>query len=227
MIATECRHCGTALSAFTRACMFCGGRNEARVATLGLAAVMAVVVIAGGAAGLALWRWAPFAGINPSTTGFVTRGGADFAWLTKAMEECDAEAAKAAGTLEFLVIPLKSSAGAQPEWRRKSLNDVGHAILLTAEDAVDGLRKDALSISNERYVFSIRDDVTNIVYKWNQSTGVKKFISAEAEAEAIERFKVQFELQFELDAKPRDTDWGSVFVRRKGTCYWVNAVLGN
>jgi hypothetical protein len=222
MIATECRHCGTALSAFTRACGYCGGRNRARTAALGLAAVLVVVMIAGGMAGLALWRWAPTGGIDQSVTGSVSApAGADFAWLTKAMEECDAEAAKAADALEFLVIPLKVSAGAQQTWRRKSLNDVGHAILLTADDAADGLRNKALSISNERYVFSIRDDVSNVIYKWSQSTGVKKFISPDAET--IERFKVQFE----FDGKPSDGDWGSVFVRRKGNCYWVNAVLGN
>jgi hypothetical protein len=164
----------------------------------------------------------PLAGIEqPPAASTAAAAGPDFAWLTSAMDACDAEAAQAAGALEFLVIPLKSAARDEPQWRRKSLNDVGNAILITADDTVEGLKSAALSISAERYIFSIRDEATDVVYKWSQSVGVKKFISTDAEA--IERFKVQFE----FGDTPGNDKWGAAFVRRKGNCYWVNAILGN
>jgi hypothetical protein len=178
---------------------------------------------AAGAATLVTWLTAPRAGVEQSAAAptTATAPGADFAWLTKAMEACDAEAAKAEGEIEFLVIPLKSAARDPQEWRRKSLNDIGNAILIAADDAVEGLKNAALSISEERYVFSIRDEATNVIYKWSQSVGVKKFISADVET--IERFKVRFE----LDGAAGNDNWGAGFVRHRGNCYWVNAVLGN
>src|SRR5207248_192966 len=98
--------------------------------------------------------------------------------------------------------------------RKKSLNDIGNAVLLPADDAMDGLKRSALSISSDQYVFSIRDEVTNVVYRWSPSAGIKKFLSQDAEA--VERFKVQFQ----FDGAAND-DWGAAFGRRKGICYWV------
>jgi hypothetical protein len=214
MIATDCHHCGATVSAFARACGRCGVPNKMRMAVLGLAVALAVVATAsvGGA-----WMWRHAA--SPSVPGSLA-GGGDFAWLTQAMADCDAEAAKDTRALEFLVIPLKLPTSDRQEWKRKSLNDIGNAILLTADDTVEALKRAALSISSDRYVFSIRDEATTEVYKWSQSD-VKKFISTDAET--IERFKIRFDLGSASSAG----DWGAVFVRNRGTCYWVNAVLGS
>ena len=137
------------------------------------------------------------------------------------MAECDAEAAKEASSLEFLVIPLKSASGDAEQWRKKSLNDIGNAILLAADDTLEGLKGGTLSLSTEQYLFSIRDEATGIIYKWSPSVGVKKFLTAEADSIA------QFRVQFQLGDKSSDADWGAAFIRRKGNCYWVNAILGH
>jgi hypothetical protein len=221
MIATRCRNCGAPHTAVMRVCRYCGARNNARIVVLGLAALMIIAVVGGMAV---LWRGpAPWAGARnqPPAMPATSAAGGDYGWLNSAMAECDAEAAKAADALEFLVIPLKPATGAREQWRKKSINNIGNAILLPANDAIEGLKRAALSISDEPYVFSLRDDVTGVVYKWSQSVGVKKFINTDADA--ISRFNVQFQ----AGAAASTSDWGSPFFRDKGTCYWVNAILGN
>jgi hypothetical protein len=215
MVATQCRNCGAASSAFARWCAHCGACNGVRTTALAIATVLAILVAAGGMAAFAVLR-----GPGPAAQS-TAAPSAEHGWITKAMADCDAEAAKEPSALAFLVVPLKSAAADMQPWRKKSLNDIGNAILLPADDALLGLNSGALALSDEQYVFSIRDDITNIVYKWSPSNGVKKFVSPDADA--IERFKVQFQLR---DKSGADA-WGAVFVHHKGTCYWVNAILGN
>jgi hypothetical protein len=69
-------------------------------------------------------------------------------------------------------------------------------------------------------VFGIRDEGTSTIYKWSPSTGVKRFSTADSDA--IENFKVQFLTR----EKTSELNWGATFVRRKGNCYWVNAIIG-
>jgi hypothetical protein len=215
MIATQCRNCGARASAFARVCAHCGARNAVRTPAFAIATVLAMLVAAGGFTVFAFLR-------GPGPAGQSTAApGTDHGWITKAMADCDAEAAKEPSGLEFLVVPLKLTVPDTQPWRKKSLNDIGNAILLPADDALAGLNSGALTLTDEAYVFSIRDDVTNVVYKWSPSNGVKKFVSPDADA--IERFKVQFQLR----DKPAVDAWGAVFVRHRGTCYWVNAILGN
>jgi hypothetical protein len=223
MIATDCPNCGGGVSAFARACVRCGARNKSRTVAIAIAVALAVVVVAGAVTALALLRgqWLPMGARQQPAVSTRPASGDEFGWLSAAMMECDAEAAKEVSTLEFLVIPLKSPPGDTAQWRSKSLNDIGNAILLTADETLDGLKRGALSLSAEQYLFSIRDEATGVIYKWSPSAGVKKFLTAEADS--IEHFKVQFQ----LGGKTSDTNWGAAFVRRKGNCYWVNAILGN
>ena len=223
MIATKCRNCGAGVSAFARTCVHCGARNPARTAALGMAAALLIVVAGLGMAALVVQRGPPPpAEAEPRiATSTTPTSGSDYGWLSKAMADCDAEAAKATGTLVFLVIPLKSAAGDPEQWRKKSLNDIGNAILLTADDALAGLNSATLSIAAEQYVFSIRDEASSVIYRWSPSAGVKKFLSAEADT--IERFKIQFQVR----DRTGSAEWGAAFAHRKGTCHWVNAILGN
>src|SRR5262245_16022406 len=176
MAGRECRYCGARLSAFAGTCGRCGSRNHARGGVLGLVVVLLIVAIVGGGAVL-LWQRPP-----SSLGAGSTAAGNDFAWLSTAMEDCDVEAARDPGALEFLVIPLKMAVRNPQEWRRKALNQIGNGILITAEDAIEGLKTAALSISDARYVFAVRDEATSAVYKWSQSVGIKKFISNDADA---------------------------------------------
>src|SRR5262249_18115152 len=88
MASRECRYCGARLSACGGTCGRWGGRNKPRGGALGLLAVLlAAAIVSGGA--VLLWQRAP-----SSQGAGSTAAGNDFAWLTAAMEDCDAEAAR-------------------------------------------------------------------------------------------------------------------------------------
>ena len=146
-------------------------------------------------------------------------GPPDFPWLTKAMDECDAEAAWAPAPFAT-VIPLTSFCRPTTGLAAKSLNDIGNAIRKQSE-MLDGLNAASLRIATEQYEFNMRDEKTNAIYKWTPSVGVKKFLIPDAGQ--VTEFKVQFTTKQKTDAAA----WGAVFRHRKGTCYWVNAIIGN
>jgi hypothetical protein len=136
------------------------------------------------------------------------------------MQDCDAEAAKQTSTLYFLAIPLASKPEDEQRWRSKSRDEVGNAILLSSNDALDGLKSGALRITGENYSFNVRDRA-NVLYNWNSSTGVSRLTIPNADA--IETFNIQFQTRRRTTA----TGWGNVFSRRTGNCYWVSAIIGN
>ena len=136
------------------------------------------------------------------------------------MQDCDAEAAKQQSTLYFLVIPLAAKPEDEQQWRSKSRDEVGNAILLSSDDALDGLKSGTLRISAENYAFNVRDRA-NVLYNWNSSTGVSRLTIPNADS--IETFNIQFQTR----SRTNDTAWGNVFGRRTGNCYWVNAIIGN
>jgi hypothetical protein len=190
----------------------CGAPNAARLPAMAVAGSVLVLLIAIAVAAVVILRGVRIdAPVGP---------GDKFAWLVKAMEDCDAEASRAPETLYFLVIPMASSAVDDAEWRRRSLNDIGNAILLTQQVMVEGLNSGGLRITNESYEFRLRDDGTNEVYQWATSAGVKKFLKPTADE--IKNFRVQFKT-----AARANDEWGAAFVHQQGTCYWVNAIIGN
>lgn len=203
---TACPQCGTPGSVLARSCPRCGARK--RLSDLaGIAAVAALAVLL--AAGIAAWL---VRGPPPAPD--------DFAWLTKAMEDCDAEAALQPSTVYFLVVPITSKPEDQQQWQAQSLNDVGNAILLSSEDAVEGLRRGALKIAAENYDFNVRDGA-NVLYTWTSSNGIARLTIPNASA--IEGFNIQFQ----TPSRTAGTAWGTAFIRRPGTCNWVNAIIGN
>jgi len=209
MITTDCPNCGHAVLAFAGSCRHCGAPNRTRVGALAVAGALLLLIVAVAATLVAIVRWQQM-----ST-------GDEFAWLTTAMEECDAEAEKTPDTLRYLVVPMTSGPDDDAAWRAKSLNDVGNAILLNQRETLDGLRSAGLRISTERYEFSVRDEATSAIYKWTPSVGVKKFLIPNAAQ--IKDFKVQFKTR----ERTSDSEWGATFVHRSGTCYWVNAIIGH
>ena len=209
MLTTHCPNCGNTVSLFAATCRRCGTRNRTRLGALAVVGSLLLLLVALGIAAFVVLRWDRIV------------GPPDFTWLTKAMEECDAEAANAPETIHFLVIPLTSAAADDDGWRQKSLNDIGNAILLRQSDMLDGLKAGSLRIATEQYEFNMRDEKTNAVYKWSPSVGVKKFLIPDAGQ--VTEFKVQFTTQQKTDAAA----WGAAFQHRQGTCYWVNAIIGN
>ena len=144
---------------------------------------------------------------------------ANFAWLETAMKQCDEQAAKDPRGLHYLVIPLVDEPRDEPGWRRVSINEIGNAILINSEDMLAGLRRKALQISSDEYVFTARNETTKDVLAWKPSTGVRKFVVSDASG--IKQFRVQFQSS---DAS-RAINWGAIFDRQEGSCYWVNAIL--
>ncbi|MGH6768667.1 MAG: hypothetical protein ACRECO_06550 [Xanthobacteraceae bacterium] len=212
---TTCPECGESVALSAGACANCGAPNPARrtLIKIGLwgSALAALVVLA--AAALIVMR--------PATLpdGTDAKPDDDLAWLTEAMKKCDEDATKDPSTLHLMVIPLVDQAKDEPGWRRISLNDIGNAILIKAEDMLAGLKRDALRISKTEYIVAVRNETTKEIYKWSPSVGVKRFSTPNADA--IEQFKIQFQPRNGMGG----LDWGAVFSRQKGNCYWVNAII--
>lgn len=215
---TECANCGHPVSAFASACVFCGARNRARLGALAITAALGVLVIAGVVTTVVLVRWERLPVESPAQPASVPPG--DFTWLTEAMKECDAVAGREPDTLHFLVIPLAPASNDQEDWQSKAMNAVGNAVLLRSDVALQALEDGAVSIARDSYVFSVRDQ-TQTTYSWDRSVGVAKF--SIPNAPSIEGFKVRFQ----YGDKQAGDEWGDAFGRRKGNCYWVNAVLAN
>jgi hypothetical protein len=152
-------------------------------------------------------------------TGQPSNTDPNFVWLETAMKDCDAEAGKTPDALYFLVVPLADEPRDDPGWRRVSINDIGNAILISGEDMLAGLRRKALRLSADPYVFSVRGEGNKEVLAWKQTTGAKKFVSENAAGIAT------FRVQFQGREPGRSLNWGSPFERVPGNCYWVNAIL--
>jgi hypothetical protein len=214
----DCRNCGERIPKGARACDHCGAPTTARrnivviIGALGAlciaAAVIAAIMLTGRSS-------------DPGGTVVPQRADGDFGWLESAMKQCDDEAAKDPKALHYLVIPLIDEPRDDVGWRRISINDIGNAILVKAEDMIAGLKRKALRVGTEEYVFSARNETTKDVLTWKPSSGVRKFVISDASE--IGEFKVQFQSN---DAA-RAINWGATFERQAGNCYWVNAILRN
>ena len=179
----------------------------------GLALLLTLAAIA--AAFLLLGERTP----NQEATPVDQRASGDFNWLETAMKQCDEQAASDQKGLHFLVIPMVDEPKDEPGWRRISINDIGNAILVNSEDMLAGLRRKALRLSTDEYVFSARNEATKDVLTWKPSSGVRKFVINDASAIG------QFRVQFQSNDASRAINWGAIFERQAGNCYWVNAIL--
>ena len=215
MSSTDCQHCGEPVPKGTRACGYCGAPVRARRGPLVIVAAVAILGLVAVAVAFLM-----LAGRTPNQEGAaVDQRGGDFAWLETAMKQCDEQASADPKGLHFLVIPLVDEPRDEPGWRRVSINDIGNAILLNGEDMLAGLRRKALRIGTDEYVFSARNEATKDILTWKPSSGVRKFVINDASA--IPQFRVQFQSS---DAA-RAINWGATFERLEGNCYWVNAIL--
>src|SRR5215470_3804222 len=212
MLNSECANCGSPVPVFASSCGACGAPNRARYGAFAVAGSAVALLVAIVLAAVLVIRW---------QQGGDAGGVQDYSWLGTAMSECDAEAQKAPDTLLFLVVPLLSAPSDDPQWKAASLNDIGNAILLKQRDTLDGLADQSLVIATDQYEFSVRDEKTSAVYKWSPSAGVKKFLVSGGVQ--IQEFKVQFKTQ----QRNNENEWGAPFVHSKGTCYWVNAIIGH
>ena len=144
----------------------------------------------------------------------------NFGWIGRAIAQCEAEAARSADTLYFLVIPVVAPDGDQQAWLAKSNGTVGDSVLLGSQDTLDGLRAGSLRLARRPFNFSILEPSTSRVYKWKPALGVHKF--AIRDAKAVATFKPGFEIP-----AGGDTQWaaGGAITREAGTCYWTGALM--
>jgi hypothetical protein len=213
---TDCRNCGERIRKGARACDYCGAPTSGRRSVVVIVgALAAVCLVAVAIAAFMLTGRSP----DPDGTTVTPRAEGDFGWLETAMQQCDEQATKEPKALHYLVIPLVDEPRDEAGWRRISINDIGNAILIKAEDMIAGLRRKALRLSTEEYVFSARNETTKDVLTWKPSSGVRKFVINDASE------MQQFRVQFQSNDAARAINWGSIFERQAGNCYWVNAIL--
>jgi hypothetical protein len=145
----------------------------------------------------------------------------NFGWIEQAIAQCEAEAARSADTLYFLVIPVVAIDGNQQAWLAKSNGTVGASVLLLgSQDTLDGLRAGSLGLVRRSFNFAILEPSATRVYQWRPALGVHKF--AIRDAKAVATFKPGFEIP-----AGGDTQWadGGAITREAGTCYWTGALM--
>jgi hypothetical protein len=208
-----------------RTCPHCGGPLKLGLAGMLVAGALALLLVAMVAAVVVVLTWHQLAAATesgaPADQQVAAASTADFTWLITAMSECDAEAKTDKGAFHFLVTPLVSVADDIEPWRAKSLTDAGDGILLRAEDMLAGLRSGALRVYPADYGFSIFDGDGNALHKWRPTVGVTKLSAPDAVP--ISTFKVQFRTSH----SGSDPNWGGSFNHLSGSCYWVNAIIGD
>jgi hypothetical protein len=144
----------------------------------------------------------------------------DLAAITKAMSDCDAEAVKTPDQLHFLVLPMLPSKGAENDWRTLALQEVGNTfLLLSAKDALDGLRDGKLVVRDGRYTFAVLDSATGQSYSWTSATRIAR-LSRPAPKEMN-----SLKLGFDFSSTQNGPQWSNEFRRDPGTCYWVSVLV--
>jgi hypothetical protein len=144
----------------------------------------------------------------------------DLAAITKAMSDCDAEAIRLPDQLHFLVLPLLPSKAAENDWRSLALQEVGNTfLLLSAKDALDGLRDGKLVVRDGRYTFAVLDSATGQSFSWTSATRIARLSRpAPNEVKALK-------LGFDFSGTQNGAQWSSEFRRDPGTCYWVSVLV--
>jgi hypothetical protein len=146
---------------------------------------------------------------------------ADIPTITKAMSDCDAAAVLEPGSLYFLITPLvPTKPGDDATWGAIALQTLGSTILLlSAKDALDGLRDGRLALRPGRYTFAVLDPDSGASYLWNSATGVSRL--SRPVAATVKTLK----LGFDFSATQSGPQWSNEFKRDVGACYWVSALV--
>lgn len=140
----------------------------------------------------------------------------DLAAIRKEMTDCDNVATKEPNMIHFLVLPLLVAKGAENDWRAAALSEVGSSfLLLSANDALDGLRDGKLVVRPGRYTFAIRDSGGGPSFAWTSATAVSRL------SRPLSQDVKRLNLGFDFSPAQSGTTWSNEFNRDPGTCYWV------
>lgn len=144
----------------------------------------------------------------------------DLEAISKAMSECDKAAAKEPDALYFFILPLAAANPSDQSWRSVALQTVGFDImLLSAQDALDGLRDRKLYLRSGRYTFAVRDAGSNASFSWTSATGMTRL--SKSNVGTIKALR----LGFDFSAAQAGPQWSAEFKRDVGACYWVSVLV--
>jgi hypothetical protein len=200
--------------------------DRARIVFIGISVGVLLIAAIGGLVGLRkphvasdqiVPPLAPAAPGAPSTAPAVPAApAADLAAIKKEMSDCDNVATKEPDTIHFLVVPLLPAKGAENDWRSAALSEVGNSfLLLSAQDALDGLRDGKLVVRPGRYTFAVRDTAGGKSFAWTSATAVSRL------SRPLAQDVKTLNLGFDFSAAQSGTTWSNEFKRDPGTCYWV------
>jgi hypothetical protein len=115
-------------------------------------------------------------------------------------------------------VPLTPTGKVVPGWTPTAIGAAGATtFLVSATDALLGLRNGVFSLYPKQVIFAVADSKTDTVYKWQPTVGVSEFTTREN----LDVVK----LGFQAAETGGDIDWGPTIKIAKGTCYWTNPVI--
>jgi hypothetical protein len=159
-------------------------------------------------------------GTAPTPTARAPAAPADIPAITKAMSDCDAAAASDPDSLYFLVLPMRPADPADRSWSALALQTVGSSyLLLSAKDALDGLRNNRLTLRPDRYTFSALDTESGQTYSWTSATGMSRLSRRESGATKT------LKLGFDFSEAQAGAQWSAEFKRERGICYWLSTLI--
>jgi hypothetical protein len=157
---------------------------------------------------------APGASTTPAET-------TDLAAIKKGMSDCDTDAAQAPDSIYFYVLPLRPANAAANDWRTNALSEVGNTfLLLSGQDALDGLRDGKLVVRPGRYTFAMQDTASGQSVSWTSATAASRL------SKPLPATVKTLKLGFDFSATQTGTSWSNEFKRDPGTCYWVSVLVG-
>ncbi len=226
--AGRCRNCDAPVSYFARACPDCHAANLPNPVAVG-AALAAVVLLASViAVSVGLFRGGqtpqtgtPQAAVPaaPPASGPAGEPKDDYGWIVQAMADCDEEAKQKPDTLRFLIVPMTTTGVALPGWSPTPITTVGNVgTLLTATDALIGLRNRAFALYQKPLTFAISDPVSKTVFKWKPAVGVTSLTSRDTGLASVT-------VGFEIPDLAKEIEWGPPITLKKGNCYWINPLF--
>jgi hypothetical protein len=215
----RCSSCDAPVSYFARFCPYCHASNLPNPVVIGTA--LLAVVLVGGAITLGA-LYAP-RGKKPAQEQPQSEPKAeaaeDYGWIVKAMAECDETAKRSLDVLRFLILPLTNTNKALAGWRPSIISMAGDRIqLISATDALIGLRNGAMALYPKEVTFAVSDPKTNTTYKWKPAVGVSELTTRETSFESLK-------LGFQVAEIGDEIVWGPTINIETGTCYWTNPLI--
>ena len=119
------------------------------------------------------------------------------------------------------MLPLRPAKGAEGDWRSNALSEVGNTfLLLSGQDALDGLRDGKLMVRPGRYTFAVLDSASGQSFSWTSATSIAR-LSKPALAGREDRSS---SASISPPRRPARR-WSNEFRRDPGTCYWVSVLV--